>query len=79
MVNGGRVTVNADALPPEKKVYFLRNPPNINYNDEISNQRSMGWINLVVGARDLHNATMAYVNIVNAIATFLNLPHQTTS
>ena len=70
MVNGGRVTVNADALPPEKKVYCLRNPPNINYNNEISNQRSMGLSNLVVGVRDLHNAAMSYVNVVNAIATF---------
>ena len=53
-----------------RKVYFLRNPPNNNYNDEISNQRSMGLSNLVVGARELHNAIMAYVNVVNAIATF---------
>ena len=31
----------------------------------------MRWINLVVGARSLHNADKSYVDIVNAITTFV--------
>ena len=31
----------------------------------------MVWINLIVGAHDLHNITMEYVNVVNSIATFV--------
>ena len=30
----------------------------------------MGWINLIFYERDLHNVAKAYVNVVNAIATF---------
>ena len=32
----------------------------------------MGWNNLVVGYYALHNVTKAYVNIVNAINTFID-------
>ena len=31
----------------------------------------MGWINLIVGSRDLHNITKPYVNVVNAITNFI--------
>ena len=31
----------------------------------------MGWSNLIVGAHELHNFNMAYVNVINTIATFV--------
>ena len=31
----------------------------------------MVWSSLIVGARDLHNIAKAYVNVINAIATFV--------
>ena len=65
------VTVNAYSLPPEKNVYHLWNPPTFNCNDEISNQRSMGWINLIIGARALHNIAKAYVKVFNVIDAFV--------
>ena len=34
--NGGVVAVDANALPPDRKLYLILNPPNINCNDEIS-------------------------------------------
>ena len=71
MENGGRLTVNDDALNTDKYIYCLRNPLNINYNDERSNQRSMGWSNLIGGSRDLHSADIGYVNVVNTIANFV--------
>ena len=55
--NGDRVTVNANALPPEWNGYCLRNPPNINYNYERANRRSIGWSNLIVGAFFLNTWT----------------------
>ena len=55
---------------PERKGYHLRNPPTINYNDGRANSWSMSWNNLIVGSHDLHNIAKAYVNVVNAIATF---------
>ena len=75
--NGGRVTIYANDLPPERKGYFLQNPPNINYNDERDNQRSMGRRNLIVGARDLQNVAVAYVEVVNTITTFVEPTPQT--
>ena len=31
----------------------------------------MGWNNLIVGSNELHSTAKAYVNVVNAIATFV--------
>ena len=31
----------------------------------------MGWSNLIVGAHELYNFNMAYVNVINTIATFV--------
>ena len=59
-----------EALPTDQKVYFLRNPPTINYNDGIANRRSMGWNNLIVGSHALHNGAKACVNVTNAIANY---------
>ena len=69
--NYGGVTMNSEALPPDWKVYNLCNPPTINYNDKRSNQRTMVCSNPIIGTRDLHNVSMAYVNDVNAINTFV--------
>ena len=68
---GGRLTVDANAIPPELKGYCPRNPTKINYKDERSTQRSMGWRNLTVGARSIHDISMAYINVVKSIATFV--------
>ena len=69
--NYGRVTINAKALPTERKGYRLSNSPTTNYNDERDNQSSMIWTNLIVGDRANRNVAKAYVNAVNAIATFV--------
>ena len=65
-----------EVLPPELKVYLLRNPPTINYNYWIDNRRSMGRNNLIFGSHALHNIAKAYVNVINYITTFVepNLP-----
>ena len=60
-----------EVLPPEKKGYCLRNPPTINYNDGRDNWRSMHWNKLIVGYHYIHNVTKDYVNVLNAIATFV--------
>ena len=31
----------------------------------------MGWSNLILGVRDLHNVIMAYVNAINFITTIV--------
>ena len=31
----------------------------------------MGWSNLIVGARAIHNSVKAYVNVVNGFANFV--------
>ena len=31
----------------------------------------MGWKNLIVGARTLHNFANAYINVINVITTFI--------
>ena len=59
-----------DSLTPEWKVYFLWNPPTINYNDGRTNRRSMWWINPIVGSHAPHNVYKAQVNVGNAIITF---------
>ena len=69
--NDGGVTSDVVALPPEWKVYCLRRPTNINYNDESFNLFSIWWSNLIVGARALYNVAKAYVNVLNDIATFV--------
>ena len=74
--NDDGAKMNSNALPPERKGYCLRNPPTVNYNEEISNGRSMEWINLIVCARALHNFSKAYVNVINATTTFLSALHQ---
>ena len=68
-----RVTINDDALPPDKKGHLLQNPPTISYNDEIEKIHSLGWENLIVGYRSLRNVDMAYVNVVSTMATLVEL------
>ena len=33
----------------------------------------MGWNNLIVGSNELHSDEKAYINVVNAITSFLKL------
>ena len=58
-------------LPPERKWYILRNPPNVNYIDKRATRLSMGWNNLIVGSNEIHSVAKAYVNVVNAITSFV--------
>ena len=58
-------------LPPERKGYILRNPPNIKYSDKRATQISMGWNNLIVGSNEIHSVAKTYINIVNVITYFV--------
>ena len=58
-------------LTPHQKGYFLQNTNTINYNYGISNRRSMGWSNLIVGFYAIHNVAKDYVNVLNDIVTFV--------
>ena len=63
--------VDNEVLPPERKVYILRNPPNVNYSDKISTRISMGWNNQIVGSNEIHSVAKAYINVVNDINSFV--------
>ena len=63
--------VNNEVLPPERKGYSLSNPPNFKYSDKRATWSSMGWNNLIVVSNKLHSVSKAYVNVVNAIPTFV--------
>ena len=65
-------------LPPERKGYTLRSPPNVNYSDKRATWLSMGWNNLLVGSNEIHSVAKAYVNVVNAI-TFVVKPTPPTN
>ena len=58
-------------LPPERKGYILRNSPNVNYSDKRATWLSMGWSNLIFGSNEIHSVSKAYVNVVNAITSFV--------
>ena len=58
-------------LTPDQKGYILMKPPNVNYSDKISTRRSMGWNNITVESNEPHSVAKSYVNVVNAIATFV--------
>ena len=73
LVNDKGGAIDTNTLTPQLKGFFLRQPPNINYNDEITTWHSMGRSKLIVNARALHNISKSYINVVNAIATFFNL------
>ena len=63
--------VDKKVLPPERKGYILRNPPNVNYSDKRATWLSMGWNNLIVGSNEIHSVAKAYINVVNAITYFV--------
>ena len=63
--------VDNNALPPDKNLYHLRNPPTINYNKGRYNWRSVILSNLIDGARSLHNFSKSYANTVNDITIFI--------
>ena len=58
-------------LPPERRGYILRNPPNVNYSEKRSTRLSMGWKNIIVGPNEIHSVAKLYVNVVNAINSFV--------
>ena len=63
--------VDNKVLPPERKGYILRNHPNVNYSDKRSTRLSMVWKNLIVSSNEIHSDAKAYVNVVNAITSFV--------
>ena len=63
--------VDNKVLPPERKGYILRNPPNVNYSYKRATRLSMGWNNLIVGSNEIHSVAKAYVNVVNAVTSFV--------
>ena len=58
-------------LPPERKGYILRNPPNVKYSDKRSTRLSTGWNNLIIGSNEIYSVAKAYVNVVNSITSFV--------
>ena len=58
-------------IPPDRKVYSLKNPPNVNYSDKRATCRYMGWNNLIVGSNELHSVAKSYINVANDIAYFV--------
>ena len=65
------VVVYKKFLPPERRVYSLRNPPNVNHSYKRATRISMGWNNLIVGSNKIHSLAKAYINVVNAINYFV--------
>ena len=63
--------VENKVLPPERKGYSIRNPLNFNYSDKRATWLSMGYKNLIVGSNELHSVAKAYINVVNAITSFV--------
>ena len=63
--------VDNEVLPPDRKGYILRNPPNVNYIDKIATRLSMGWNNLIVSSNEIHSVAKAYINFVNAMTSFV--------
>ena len=64
--------VDNKVLPYERKGCILRNPPpNVNYSEKRSTWRSMGCKNLIIGSNELHSVAKAYIDVVNAITSFV--------
>ena len=57
-------------------VYYME-PPNINYSKKRATRSSMGWNNLIVGSNEIHIVAKSYINVVNAITSFVK-PTPTT-
>ena len=77
-VNSETVGMDNEFLPPDQKGYRLQNHPTISYNDRRENRRSMVCNNSIVGSCALHSVAKAYVNVFNAIYTFVE-PNQPTN
>ena len=67
----GNEGLDNKVLPPERKGYILRNPLNVNYSDKRATRLSMVWNNLIVGSNEIHSVAKSYVNVVNAITSFV--------
>ena len=77
-VDSDNEVVDNKVLPTEIKGYILKNPPNFNYSDKISTWLSMGWNNLIFGSNELHSVAKFYINVLNAITSFVK-PTPTTN
>ena len=58
-------------LPPERKGYSISNPPGVNYSGKRYTRLSMGWKNLIFGSNELQSVAKSYINVVNAITSFV--------
>ena len=63
--------VDNNVLSPERKGYSLRHRPNVIYSDKIFTRLSMGWNNPIIGSNELHSVEKSYINVVNAIISFV--------
>ena len=63
--------VDKKVLPPERKGFILSKSPNDNYSDKRATRLSMGWNNLIIDSNEIHSVKKAYVNVVNAITSFV--------
>ena len=70
-VDSDNEVVDNEVLPPDRKGYILRNPPNVNYSGKRATRISMRWNNLIVGSNEIHSVAKAYINVVNAITYFV--------
>ena len=71
VVDSDNERVDNTVLPPERKWYSLRNPLGVNYSDKRATRISMVWNNLIFGSDELHSVAKAYINVVNAITSFV--------
>ena len=70
-VESDNEVVDKKVLPPERKGYILRNPPNVNYSDKRTTRLYMVCNNLIVGSNEIHSVAKAYVTVFNAIPYFV--------
>ena len=63
--------VEKEVLPPEIKGCILRNTLDVNYSNKRAIRIYMGWNNLIVGSNEIHSVAKSYINVFNAIASFV--------
>ena len=71
--------VDNGVLPPERKGYSLRKPPNVKYSDKRANRISMGWNNLIVGSNEIHSVENPISMLLMLLLLYSNQHHQPTS
>ena len=63
--------VENEVLTPDRKGYSLRKPSHVNYSYKRATQNSLVWNNLIVDFNEIHSVAKYYINVVNAIASFV--------